>query len=208
MSDWLRELVAEFSQASLVQSEPAASIPDGCARLSVKAVAGGMPDAPIVAHTMKFKRNPACNHVGKCRHTPRHEDVYLPDHKDTHGICMCPPVDVQAHYERMQGVRSKGTPTKRKTLGAERLGAGFYDSSTNIQGSREPGELMQPTKDESLERRLEHNIPYVDITQGGRIACKACQSEHPSIGGRTRRIRCERRAYKCDWCGDRADFTP
>lgn len=135
MSDWLRELVAEFSAP--VQVEPVRE-PDPCARLSVKAVSGGMPDAPIVAHAMKFKRNPACNHVGKCRHTPRHEDVYLPDHKDTDGICMCPPVDVQAHYERMQGVRSKGTQTKPKTLGAERLGAGFYDSSTNIQGKREP----------------------------------------------------------------------
>jgi hypothetical protein len=136
--------------------------PDPCARLGVKPLAGGMPDAPIVKHD-KYRMRRTCVH----RHECGCEKTYLPDHRDTYGICMCAPVDVDAHYEAAEGVRVKGIAGPRKMLPKERSYLGSH--GTALGSGKPTGELMvsKPAFDRTPTW-------YAYIGPKGRVHCAAC----------------------------------
>lgn len=126
MTSILDELFADYG----LQAQPVRPQLDPCARLTVKPLAGGMPDAPVVKHNMRLGRDPKCPHRGKCAC----ERVYMPDHRDTYGICMCPPVDVEAHYKEVEGIRIKGVSSQKRRMKPDRALAGKMQSSADLRG--------------------------------------------------------------------------
>lgn len=198
--EWLRSLQDDVVQVE--ETEPASSIIDPCARLGVKPIAGGIPDAPIVKHdTYRMKRAGSCVHRGKCSC----ERVYLPDHRETFGICMCPPVDVERHNQENVGIRVKGIPTPRKALPKDRSLAGRMGHA-DLRGPHQATTYVNGQPDTDANRmvpRLESDIPYVWLEGPGRIVCTSClNGPYPYTD--TRRVRCERRPYRCESCGQEA----
>lgn len=121
------------------------AIYDPCARLTVKPLAGGIPDAPVVQHSRDAYSNVrTCKHRSKCAC----ETTYMPTHRDTHGLCLCPPVDVESFHNERVGIRVKCISAARKLMAKPRALAGNMAATANLQSRTH--EAMRP-----LQARLQ-----------------------------------------------------